>query len=254
MFETSFVPSGRTHRPLLVAVACVFEASLLGALILIPLLFVEALPERAWYKALMLAPVPTAPPAPVVLVAKQIPRVAPAPRKFNPEGLVSPVVVPKIVAVINEAPSLEIDTATGGVPGGIPGMAGASAGTGFFSNALSVAPPPPPMAAAVAAPPPPAAPKRIFVGGDVQAAMIVQQTQPAYPSLARRGRIHGSVLLKAVIGTDGKIKNLSAASGHPLLVDAALDAVRRWTYRPTILNGVPVEVNTEIVVRFELTS
>jgi len=76
--------------------------------------------------------------------------------------------------------------------------------------------------------------------------------QPVYPVLARQGRIQGNVQLKAIISADGKIKTLKVVSGHPLLVDAALDAVRHWTYQPTLLNGSPVEVKTEILVRFEL--
>jgi len=124
-------------------------------------------------------------------------------------------------------------------------------GTGFFSNALSVAaPPPPPLPKAVTLAP--AAPTQITVGGDVQAGRILQRVQPVYPALAREGRIQGNVQLKAVISADGKIKTLTVVSGHPLLVDAALDAVRHWTYQPTLLNGSPVEVKTEILVRFEL--
>jgi len=82
--------------------------------------------------------------------------------------------------------------------------------------------------------------------------MILQKTSPVYPSLARQGHIHGSVVLKAIIGTDGRIKNLTAMSGHPLLVESAMNAVRHWIYKATVLDGVPVEVNTEIVVRFQL--
>jgi len=191
-----------------------------------------------------------------MLAAKPIRRTAPAPRMFNPDALVSPVVVPKDVAVINDAPVAQMDAIAGGVPGGIPGMGGVNGGTGIFSNALSTAPPPPPppKPAAPAAPPPPAGPIQITVGGQVQAAMLVEQIPPVYPSVARQGHIHGSVILKAVIGTDGRIKNLVAMSGNPLLVEAALNAVRRWVYRPTVLNGIPVEVNTEIEVRFGFVS
>ena len=254
MFEYSFVDSGKTRRPLLVVVACLGEAMLIGGLVLAPLLFVEALPERALFNVLMLAPVPTAPPSPPpMLVAKRILHAAQTPRKFNPDALVSPVVVPKVVAIINEAPSIETDAMAGGVPGGIPGVPMAVAGAEVFRSVLSVAPPPP-KTATPAAPPPPAAPIQIKVGGDVQAALILQQIQPVYPLLARQGHIRGSVVLSAVIGTDGKIKNLTIVSGHPLLVEAALNAVRRWIYRPTVLDGVLVEVNTDIVVRFGLTS
>ena len=252
MFEYSFVPNGKTHRPLTVVVAAFGEAILITSLALVPMFFVEELPTRGLLKALMLAPVPTAPPAPPPpMLAKAIPHAAPAPRKFNADALVSPVVVPKAVAIINEAPAIELEAMAGGVPGGIPGPALPGTGTGFFSNAIAVAPPPPPPPPKAAAPPP-AAPAQITVGGDVQAGRLVDQIQPVYPALARQGRIQGNVQLKAIVGIDGKIKTLTVASGHPLLVDAALDAVRHWTYQPTLLNGSPVEVKTEILVRFEL--
>jgi protein TonB len=228
---------------------------LIAGLVLAPLLFVQALPERALFNALILAPVPSALPAPPpIMVAKRILHAAQTPRKFNAGALVSPVVVPKVVAIINEAPPLQMDTMAGGVPGGIPGVPMAGAGTEILSNALSVVAPPPPKSMAPAAPAPPAAPRQIKVGGDVQAALILQQIQPVYPMLARQGHIRGSVVLSAVIGTDGKIKNLTVVSGHPLLVDAALSAVRRWIYQPTVLDGILVEVNTDIIVRFGLTS
>jgi protein TonB len=257
MFEYSLVPEGKAH-PVPIAVACLSEALLLTGLIVIPLLFVQTLPDRALYNALMLAPVPVAAPSPPppMVAAKPVQRTVPV-RKFNPEALVSPVVVPKVVAMINEAPPAPMDAVVGGIPGGIPGIPGAN-GTGFFSNSVRAAPPPPPppvsKAVAPPPPPPPAGPKQIFVGGDVEAAMLVERIPPIYPSLARRGHIHGSVILRAVIGTDGRIKNLTAMSGHPLLVEAAMNAVRRWVYKPTILDGAPVEVNTEIEVRFQLTS
>jgi protein TonB len=256
MFEYSLVPEGKAS-PLPIAAACVSEAMLIAGLIIVPLLFVQTLPDRSLYSALMLAPVPVAPPSPPppMLAAKPLHRAVPV-RMFNPEALVSPVAVPKVVAIIDEAPAAPAYAVVGGVPGGIPGIAG-NGGTGFFSNSVGVAPPPPPplpKTVATAPPPPPAAIRQVTVGGDVEEAMLLQKTPPAYPQLARQGRIHGSVVLKAIIGTDGRIKNLTAISGHPLLVDAAMSAVRYWLYKPTVLDGAPVEVNTEIVVRFQLTT
>jgi len=254
MFEYSFVPSGKTGRPLSVVVAGIGQLMVVGGLIVVQLFIGQSLPERGLLNAIMLAPVPTAPPAPPPpMVAKRIPRAAPVQRKFNPDALVSPVVVPKVVAMIDEAPPLVAEAVVGGVPGGIPGVPLASAGIGLINSAPPEAPPPP-KTVAPAPPPPPAAPRQIQVGGDVQAALILVQTHPVYPIAARQGRIHGTVKLNAVIGTDGKIKNLTAVSGHALLVQSALEAVRHWIYRPTVLDGVPVEVNTEIEVRFNLNA
>ena len=253
MFESSFVDSGKTRRPWMVLAGAAFEAALIGVVILVPLLFVETLPERGLFKALTLAPVPMAPPAPPPpMIAKRIPRAAVVPRKFNPAVLVSPVVVPKEVAIISEAPALQADAVVGGVPGGLPGIAG-GVGNGVFGGALPVAappPPPPPAPKVVAAAP--SGPKQITVGGDVEEAMLLHQVRPVYPAMARSARITGTVRMKAVIGTDGTIKNLTAISGHPMLVDAAMNAVRQWVYKPTVLDGVLFEVNTEIVVHFNL--
>jgi len=76
--------------------------------------------------------------------------------------------------------------------------------------------------------------------------------QPNYPALARSARVQGSVVLRAVISRAGTIENLQVLSGHPLLTSAAIDAVRQWRYRPYILNGEPVEVETQVTVNFLL--
>ncbi len=91
------------------------------------------------------------------------------------------------------------------------------------------------------------------VGGGVEAARLVFGPRPAYPALARVARSEGVVKLEAIIAADGSIRNLRVVAGPPLLVEAALSAVRQWRYQPTLLNGVAVEVVTEIEVNFSLT-
>lgn len=81
---------------------------------------------------------------------------------------------------------------------------------------------------------------------------LISGPRPVYPPLARQARIEGTVRLEAVISREGTILNLRAVSGHPLLIPAALAAVRQWVFRPTSLNGDPVEVATEIEVHFTL--
>ena len=127
-------------------------------------------------------------------------------------------------------------------------------GNGYLSATVAVAPPPPPPAPKVVAAAAPSGPKQITVGGDVEEAMLLHQVRPVYPPMARAARITGTVRMKAVIGTDGTIKNLTAMSGHPMLLDAAMNAVRQWVYKPTVLDGVLMEVNTEIVARFNLAT
>jgi protein TonB len=91
------------------------------------------------------------------------------------------------------------------------------------------------------------------VGGNVQAAKLVSQQRPEYPPLARQARITGVVRFSATIAKDGGVAKLELVSGHPLLVQAATDAVSKWVYQPTLLNGEPVEVLTQIDVNFTLT-
>ena len=79
---------------------------------------------------------------------------------------------------------------------------------------------------------------------------MISQVRPVYPPLAKQARIQGVVVLEAVIGKDGTIQNLRVITGHPLLIKAAQDAVSQWQYKPTMLNGEPVEVVTTVTVNF----
>jgi protein TonB len=90
------------------------------------------------------------------------------------------------------------------------------------------------------------------VGGKVQAAKLLQRVEPVYPPIARQARISGTVRLEAIIAADGRIRELKVISGHPLLVQSALDAVRQWRYQPTLLNNTTVEVLTHIDVNYTL--
>jgi len=103
-----------------------------------------------------------------------------------------------------------------------------------------------------APPPPKQTPQRIRLGGNVQQAKLVSQPMPVYPPLARQARIQGNVVLHAIISKDGRVEQLSVISGHPLLIQSALDAVRQWRYQPTTLNGDAVEVDTTITVTFTM--
>ena len=95
-------------------------------------------------------------------------------------------------------------------------------------------------------------PTRVRVSQGVTQGLLIRKVQPAYPPLARQARISGSVLLQAEISTDGTITDLHLISGHPMLAPAAIDAVRQWRYKPYILNGEPVPVETQITVIFSL--
>ena len=93
-------------------------------------------------------------------------------------------------------------------------------------------------------------PRRVTVGAATEAARLQSWVQPEYPLLARQAGIEGDVVLRTVIGTEGRVRELQPISGDPLLVKAAMDAVLQWRYQPTVLGGAPVEVATTIVVTF----
>jgi protein TonB len=94
--------------------------------------------------------------------------------------------------------------------------------------------------------------KRISVGGLVQQAMLAHRVEPVYPALARQLRRSGQVHIRALIAVDGRIESLQVMDGDPLLIQSALDAVGQWRYRPTLLNGSPVEVETIVTVIYTL--
>jgi protein TonB len=157
-----------------------------------------------------------------------------------------PATIPTaIVTDENELPA-SLPSGLGGpaIPGATDGVPW---GTGVSSSVIPKLPPPKPAQATAPGPPP-----RVRVGGVVQAAKIVLQVTPVYPTSARQARISGTVRIEAVIGRDGIIQSLQVMSGHPWLAQAALDAVRQWVYRPTLLNGERVEVSKQIDVNFKL--
>lgn len=136
-------------------------------------------------------------------------------------------------------------------PDGPPGaLSGSNTAVGIIDlgdNRFSTAPPLHPIV--TERPPTPAVIRR---SEGVQAAMLIHRVEPLYPPVARQTRIQGTVQLHAVIARDGSIASLEALSGHPLLIRAALDAVRQWRYRATLLGSEPVEVETYITVIFKL--
>ena len=240
MFEDSLLDYGgrmKTRKPATVLLSFLIQAVAVMILVLIPLIYTEALPKHTLMTFLMAPPPPPPPPPPPALVPKVkiVPRVV-----QQPQEMVQPKAIPKQVAIIREDPAPPPGP-VGGVVGGIEGgIAGGAAGG--VLGMIAAAPPPPP--------PPPQ--ERIRVGGQVQSAKLSNQARPVYPPLARQARIQGTVKLEAVISKEGTIEELKVISGHPLLIQSALDAVKQWRYQPTMLNGVPVEVITTIDVNFTL--
>lgn len=248
MFEQALLPAGHTHQGRCAAFALTGEVGLLA---IASVLMVASdiapirLPEAM--VPLVLAPPPAAAPAPARTTAK-VAKAFAAPKRFVAPVLATIPAHPMIIT--DPEPALQSDSGVpGGVIGGVPG--------GSLNGLLAALPAPAPLMSLPkpAPPPPPPAPtvpKRIRLGGDVEAALLTHQVLPAYPPLAKNARIQGSVRFSAVIAPDGTVTDLKLLSGQPLLVDAATNAVKQWVYRPTFLDGHPVEVLTEIEVKFSL--
>ena len=221
----------KTHKPWAVTLSAIVQCLILGVLILIPLIYTEALPTGLM-NTFLVAPAPPPPPPPPQPVVKTIK----APKIIQISKMVAPTVIPKNVAIVkDEAPVVYTNNASG-VAGGTGDVLGGIIGSG------SGVPPPPK----------PATPSRIRVGGNVEAASLVNKVTPIYPPIAKTAHVSGTVVLHAIIAKDGTIQELQFVSGPPLLMKAAMDAVREWRYRPTLLNGEPVEVDTTIDVVFTL--
>ncbi len=221
-----------------IPIAYVAEVILVGVMILIPLIYTEALPKAQLMTFLVAPPPPPPPPPPPAAAAVKVIR-----RVTAEDIMKAPTVIPRTITQVKDEP--EPPPAAVGVVGGVPGgMPGGTPG-GVLGSILSAgAPPPPPKVAT---------PKRIRVGGQVEQAKLMFQPKPEYPPLAKMARIQGVVRLEAIISKEGTIQDLKMVSGHPLLVKAAMEAVQRWRYQPTLLNGEPVEVVTEIDVNFTLS-
>ncbi len=260
MFEQALVSGGKTNLSWTVLVAFGGELVLVTTSVLIPLIYLQALPRPQSTNAIFLAPPPPPPPAPPPSPRAALPRVAKViPRQFVVGHLTAPMTVPKQVANLMEQEFAPASEATGlaGVPGGVPGGQIGGVIGGIVGSVPSAGPPPPPP------PPSPSpvqdelkasTPQRIRLGGNLQAAKLVHEVTPVYPATAKAVRVQGTVRFSAIIGKDGTVREITLISGHPLLVNAAMRAVRQFMYQPTYLNGQAVEVDTVIDVRFHLTS
>jgi len=256
MFEQALVTGRKTQTTRNVVLAMLLQSIAVALLVIIPMMFVQNLPEARTVSYLIAPPLPLPPPPPAAGRTVQ-PKVVKAltPKVFNPNTLTEPKTVAKVAADLPQ-PELAALSSAGGVPGGVPGgIAGGQIGGvlgGVIGGVPQAAPPPPP-------PPPPQAeaakpaPERVRVFGNIEAAKLEHQVLPVYPVLAAQARVQGVVKLSAVISKDGRVEDLKVISGHPLLISSAMDAVRQWVYQPTILNGNPVEVQTEVDVTFQMS-
>lgn len=238
LLETSWAHRGRRSWTTLTSFG--LQAVVIGLLLLIPILTTVGLPANppittpvSWG-----APPPAAPPTRhrVTMLVRS---------NLADNVLIQPPSIPSHVRILNETEAPP-QVSYSGDPGviGSTGRAGSALGVlGSLNESLSRVQPPPP----------PATIKREFRTSSMLEGSLIRRVQPIYPPLARSARVQGSVLLAAEISKDGTIKDLKLISGHPMLVPAAIQAVSQWRYRPYVLNGEAIEVETQITVNFTLS-
>lgn len=241
LFSESLIDSGppeRRRRGLATTISFVFQCLLIGFLLIIPLMFTEALPTQQLLTFLIAPAPPPPPPPPAAAVVKVISQTD----VLDNGRLRTPSRIPQKIAMIREeeAPPPASAGVVGGIPGGVPGgqLGGVIGGIISSNSTLNSVPK--------------LDVKRVRVSQGVTQGMVLRKVEPVYPKIALSAHVTGAVLLNAIIGKDGSIAELHVISGHPMLVQAAIDAVKQWQYRPFLLNGEPVEVETNITVTFEM--
>ena len=238
MFETSLLTSSESpmkHQGLTAFVSFFLEAIFVGALIVLPTLFTDALPLRGLKRVVDI-------PAP-----PRLPQTEPIPivRQSNQQEINAPVAIqvsrntPRSPIPMVDPPALP-PTLADPFASSLP----ASPASGPVSDLLNFRRTVSPTNGSLPA-------KHWRVSGGVEQGLLIREVKPVYPQPARQAGVQGEVILQAVIGKDGRIQNLRVISGNPWLAKAARDAVIQWRYRPYLLDGEPVEVETQITVTFK---
>ena len=243
--QTSRLDSAKHFLALLLSL--VIHAAALCTLAILPLIFLNVMHQGDLLTFLIAPPPPPAPP--------------PAPAPPRPAGASVPhaIVLTNIDFVPNRLPqgipdppseedlpvSNMLHTIAQGVPGIGPEGVGNPVTTALYLDPIkSVPPPPPPIRNKNLAP--------LKISSGVLAGKLLFKVDPEYPRLAQIARVSGRVILEATIDEEGNVAGIKVLSGHVLLNDAAVDAVKQWKYSPTILNGEPIRVMATVMVNFNL--
>jgi protein TonB len=246
MFLESLIETSRdtrARRGFATFVSFALEGVAVGALVLVPLIYTQALPGLRFGE-----PVPPPPSAPRPnTLGKVRTTLVKVPPELQNDGVIhEPTLIPRGIPKGPDPVPPQVgdgeDECVGCVPFGT-GDRNATARNNWVADLFK-----PPTVTAMARD---TMPKMLRISR-MDPGMLIHRVDPQYPPIAKMTRTQGEVVLAAVIGRDGRIENLRAVSGHPYLVGAAVNAVQQWRYRPTMLNGQPVEVETQVTVRFTL--
>ena len=246
-FSEALLEQSSAHQrrsPMTWALSLSIQLAILCTLLLLPLYFSQGIDMKRLETTLLVAPPPPMAPAPPPPPSAARPVHAP-PRVITPGKLMAPTFIPKAVPTSTNDPAppdVAFSGMTSSVPGGVPGgqIGGITGGMPGIA--------PPVMAAPVAERP--KGPVR--VGGDVKPPRLISGPAPVYPILARQSHIMGMVVIDAIIDEHGNVVQEKVISGHPLLVQAALNAVLERKYEPTVLDGVPTPVDLRVEVNFHM--
>ena len=214
------------------------QSTAIALLLLLPLFYTEGLPTLKLLSRAISMPVPAGTtPAPPPSHSS-----APTASNFIGNVLSAPRWIPRGIPIVD-------DHGIAPLPSGVPTVPGATGPVGD-PNAVLNSIFGPANRVVIRIRPTVRPPQRVSV---MMEGLLIHRVEPAYPPLAKAARIQGTVQLQAIISRQGTIQNLQVLSGHPMLVTAAVEAVRQWRYRPYILNGEPVEVETQVTVNFVLS-
>jgi periplasmic protein TonB len=230
--------SGAGRKSATFLISIVAHTLLVAAIVVVPLLYYDALPDTGVLKAFFVAPLELAPPPPPPpppaagpkVAAKVAPRTEPVPTT----AFVAPIEMPEEIKPEEGLDALGVE---GGVPGGVEG--GVPGGVvGGVVGGLPAEPPP--------------APQVVRVGGMVAAPKLIKRVEPIYPELAIASRAAATIILEAQVDVHGAVKTVRVLRGHPLFDEAAMTAVRQWRYKPLLLNGQPTEFILTVTVLFNI--
>jgi protein TonB len=255
VFAEAMLEDNSTHRsrsPFDWVASMAVHVAILAVLLILPLYFTAGLDVHRFNLTFLAPPVtPPAAPPPPPLTASAVQRAvrSVSTRAFVAGKLTAPTFIPnKVVMTPGEASLPEETMIAGGVPGGMPGGELGGVLGGVLGGALKSVPAP-------AAPVVSMGPKKpVMVGGDVKPPRLLFGPEPKYPALARQAHLMGLVVIEAVIDESGNVTGMRAISGHPILIPAAMEAVSKRKYEPTILDGEPTPIDLRVEVSFSMVS
>jgi protein TonB len=255
VFAEAMLEDNSAHQrrsPLDWAVSLAVHVAILAVLLILPLYFTAGLDVHKFNLTFLASPPAGPPPAPLISTAvSRVVRSVPA-RAYTPGKLTAPAFIPRVVAPTPSEPGDAAPPDIAGVPGGVPGgMPGGQLG-GVIGGVLGGEMRSVPVPAAPLAPSAGGPKKPVRVGGAVKPPLLIYGPDPEYPTLAKRAHISGVVVIEAVIDEHGNVTGMRAIGGQPLLIPAALSAVSKRKYQPTILDGEPTPIDLRVEITFSV--